>query len=97
VSLSARGNPSPEFLGDIFGISDERPVVVDDADINVDVNADLVREVRCASLMIGRGCFAHINLGVMAVARQAARAAIPGGCVGGRCGRQMRSFPAPAA
>ena len=43
--MSARGNPSPEFLGDIFGISDEWPIVVDDADINVDVNADLVREV----------------------------------------------------
>ena len=32
----------------------------------------------------GGGCHAHVHVGVMAVTRQAARAAIPGSCAGGR-------------
>ena len=45
----------------------------------------------------GGGRCAHAHEGVMAAAKQAARAAILGDCAGGRQQRQTRSCPAPAA
>ncbi len=38
-------------LGDVVDVGDKRPIIVDGVDANVDINVDLVTEVRCASLM----------------------------------------------
>ena len=48
--LSARGDPSIKCLGDVVGVGDEQPIVVFGADVNVDVDGDLVAEVRCPPL-----------------------------------------------
>ena len=51
ASTSAKGDPPPECLNNFVGIGDKRPIIVDGADIDVDVDADLVMEVWCASLV----------------------------------------------
>ena len=38
-------------MGDAVGVGDNRPIVIDCADVNVDVNEDLVMEVQCPSLV----------------------------------------------
>ncbi len=48
---SARGDPSPKCLSDVVGIGHEWPIVIEGSDIDVDVDADLVTEVQCASLV----------------------------------------------
>jgi hypothetical protein len=39
-------DPSPKVLCNIIGVGNERPIIVD----GMEVNADLVMEVRCACL-----------------------------------------------
>ena len=48
---SARGDLSPKCLGNLVGIGDKRPIIIDGTDVNVDINADLVTEVPCVSLV----------------------------------------------
>jgi hypothetical protein len=96
--LSAQGGPSPKCLGNVTGVSDKQLIVVDGRNVNVGIDGDLVVEVQCTSLegslrrtllvscKAAGGCWAHVHVRVMAVARQAVQAAIPsaGGCTGGR-------------
>ncbi len=35
----------------ILGVGNEQPIILDGADVNMDIDADLVPEIRCASLV----------------------------------------------
>ena len=47
---SARRDLSPKCLSNIIGVGNERPIVIDGANVNLDVDGDLVTEVQCTYL-----------------------------------------------